>query len=160
MKFRLFVLLALFACSTWVGKAQAYVGGSFAILNNFNYGGTFVQIAPEIGVSLTDKFGIGGSLGYYSIEGTGALFFAPYARVTFVKKGLLSLFADGGVDLFLDDEVSFGVGITPGILVDTNTKFSFFAKYGYLGYSNTPINISSGINLSSNNLNIGFYYNF
>jgi hypothetical protein len=159
MKFRLFVLSALLACSAWIGKAQVYTGGSFTILDSS--GNTFIHIAPEIGVKLNDKFALGGSLSYYSIEGAGAFSVTPYARFTFVKKGLLSLFADGSVDVCLyDPDLYFGVGITPGLLVDTDTKFSFFAKCGYLGYSDTPFNQNSGISMSSTNLNMGFYYNF
>jgi hypothetical protein len=89
------------------------------------------------------------------------LLFTPYARLTFFKKGLFNLFADACVNLYWSDpKLYFGAGIIPGILLKTNTAFSFFAKYGYLGYSDTPVNRSSGISLSSTNLNVGFYYNF
>jgi hypothetical protein len=158
MKSRLFILLAFLACSVLNGKAQVFTGGSFRILDNA--GSTFIHIAPEIGVNLDEKFALAGSVAYYNLDGSSIVGFSPYVRYTFVKKGLLSLFADGGVDLFLDDKVYLGVGITPGILVNTNTPVSFFAKYGYLGYSDTPVNQNSGINLSSSNLIIGFYYNF
>ncbi|MDR3141644.1 MAG: hypothetical protein LBU37_07975 [Tannerellaceae bacterium] len=159
MKFRLFVLVAFLSCSALNGKAQVYTGGSFTILDNS--GSTFIHIAPEIGVKLNDKFALGGNVAYYNIEGASYFSVAPYARLTFVKLGLLSLFADGSVDLFWSDPgLNFGAGITPGVLIDTNTRFSFFAKCGYLGYSDTPVNPNSGVSLSSTNLNIGFHYNF
>jgi hypothetical protein len=134
------------------------MGGSFRILDNSE--NTFIHIAPEIGTNLNEKFAVAGSLAYYNLDGSSMVGFSPYVRYTFVKKGLLSLFADGGVDLYLDDQVYLGVGITPGILVNTHTPVSFFAKYGYVGYGNTPINQISGINLSTSDLTIGFYYNF
>ncbi|MDR3141189.1 MAG: hypothetical protein LBU37_05640 [Tannerellaceae bacterium] len=158
-KFRLFILFAFLSFSLLIGKAQVYTGGSFTMLDNS--GSTFIHIAPEIGVNLNDKFALGGNVSYYHINGASDFSFTPYARLTFFREGLLNLFADACVNLYWSDpELYFGAGIIPGILLKTNTAFSFFVKCGYLGYSDTPVNQSSGISLSATNLNVGFYYNF
>ena len=54
------------------------------------------------------------------------------------------------------------IGLRPGIAVKLNDHFSFIAKYGFLGYRKN-VNTSGdsfGLMLTSEDLSIGFHYNF
>lgn len=54
------------------------------------------------------------------------------------------------------------IGLRPGIAVKLNDHFSFVAKYGFLGYRRN-VNTSGdsfGLMLTSEDLSIGFHYNF
>ncbi len=54
------------------------------------------------------------------------------------------------------------VGLRPGIAVKLNDHFSFIAKYGFLGYRRNVKHSgdSFGLNLTSEDLSIGFHYAF
>jgi hypothetical protein len=173
MKQKLFFSVLLIAASAFTAKAQFYAGGTFSILSSFpsiningisitaNVGGGFLDISPEVGYNLNEKWAIGGKLSVPVIGGGCVPSFSPYGRYTFYRNNAISLFADGGVDfVWSDPQMHYGAGITPGIMFKTNDRFSFFGKCGYIGYSETPLNTTKGISLSSNNLKIGFYYNF
>ncbi len=159
MKLKGLFLFLLIASFPLLGKAQTYAGGSLSILD---YSGTsYVKIAPEVGYNFNDKWAFGGKLGYYNYDGEDAFSISPYARFTFFRKGIFSMYADAGVELYLADSDTYcGVGITPGLAVRATDHISFFAKYGFLGYNNTPLTKSTGINLDTNNISLGFYYNF
>jgi hypothetical protein len=171
MKKRLFISFCIIFFSAFAAKAQFYAGGSFAVLNSpaYNFNGvsittggegTFINISPEVGYNLNGKWAVGGKASVLVLDGGSILFLSPYARLTFYRNNAISLFADGGVDFAWSGQMYFGAGITPGIMFKANDHFSFFGKCGYIGYSDTPLNVTKGISLSSNNLNIGFYYNF
>lgn len=159
MKRKILIFAFLISACSFVAKSQFYVGGSFSILDTS--AGTQVIIAPDFGYQLNEKWAIAGELGYYHLDGYNALSISPYARYTILEKGIISLFADGGVELFVSDsDTSWGIGITPGLAVKATNHLSFYAKYGYLGYSDTPLFDVKGISLQSNNLRVGFYYTF
>jgi hypothetical protein len=172
MKLKLFFSVLLIAASAFTVKAQFYAGGTFTILDSpsfsingmsitLNGAGTLINISPEVGYNLNEKWAIGGKLSVLVIGDGSISSFSPYGRYTFYRNNAISLFADGGVDFVWSDlEMYYGAGITPGIMFKANDRFSFFGKCGYIGYSHTPLNATKGISLSSNNLNIGFYYNF
>lgn len=171
MKKILFISFCFIFFSALTAKAQFYAGGSFAILGSstFEIGGVsittnkggLINIAPEVGYNLNGKWAVGGKASMLLVGGGSILSFSPYSRLTFYRNNAVSLFADGGVDFtWTDPNMYYGVGITPGILFKATPHFSFFGKYGYIGYSETPLNTTKGISLSSNDINIGFYYNF
>jgi hypothetical protein len=82
----------------------------------------------------------------------------------------------GAVRLFLDGTAALGfvkvkdgdttkagqVGLRPGIAVKLNDHFSFIAKYGFLGYRRNinTLGDSFGLELTSEDLSIGFHYAF
>ena len=54
------------------------------------------------------------------------------------------------------------LGLRPGIAVKLNDHFSFIAKYGFLGYRRNinTLGDSFGLELTSEDLSIGFHYAF
>ncbi len=66
-----------------------------------------------------------------------------------------------------DTLFAFGIGFKPGISINPTDKFSIVAHIGELGYwgandAGKAAGLTShwGLNFSTLNLNIGFYYNF
>ena len=93
---------------------------------------------------------------------------------SYYESGIVRLFLDGTASIGFDkvkdgDTFKRGqVGLRPGIAVKLNDNFSFIAKYGFLGYRRNmdydedyaPIKHSFGLNLTSEDLSIGFHYAF
>lgn len=176
-----FLLLAAMAIMTLGASAQNwYAGGQFTFGRTTESASrvksTQVTVLPEIGYNITDNFAIGSILGvsYRKSGGEEKTIFKvnPYARYTYFNTGSLNLFMDGGVDLGIgrahgSTAVEYGIGIRPGFSFDVTDHFSLVAHIGFLGYQggnrpakNNGANENWGLNLSSNNLMFGFYYNF
>ena len=93
---------------------------------------------------------------------------APYIRWSYYQNDAVRLFLDGTaaigfVKIKDGDTTKAGqIGLRPGIAVKLNDHFSFVAKYGFLGYRRN-VNTSGdsfGLMLTSEDLSIGFHYNF
>lgn len=171
MKKGLLVLVVLLA--TLAVKAQGvYVGGSFSIWRASTENSTSFMIAPEIGYNFNEKWALGAELGYSHDYLKGAyinsLAVAPYIRWSYYQNDIVRLFLDGtaaiGFNKVKDsDTTKFGqIGLRPGIAVKLNDHFSFIAKYGFLGYQkNVRSNGDAfGLQLTSEDLSIGFHYEF
>lgn len=178
------ILMAVMSVMTLTAAAQnLFVGGSIAAWRNHDDKVTTITIAPEVGYNLNSNWAIGTVLGWTNIhrsEITGNLVdFDPYARYTFFKKGMVSLFVDGGVDLGFgkvsydgedsDTAVKYGIGFKPGIALALNDRCSIEAHAGFLGYRGTNDAAKDlldshyegwGFDFSGYNLSFGFYYNF
>lgn len=173
------------ACAAIIGAmglhAENYhVGGNLGIWRNVTDKTTSVTIKPEISYSLSDQFLVGTEIGYQYRGTKGAhnsqFVIDPYARYTYFKQGIVGLFVDGGVDFGLgrtswkgghsDCSVNLGVGLKPGVAIDVTKNFTFVAKFGFLGYqyANKAARVGgfkTGFGFDfSNDLNLGFYYNF
>ena len=167
------LLLVVVLLATLAVKAQEiYVGGSFNVWRNSTENTTSFKIAPEIGYNFNETWGLGAELGYAHNYIKGATVnsasFVPYVRWSFYNNETVRLFLDGTAGLEIQkikdgETLKAGlVGIRPGIAVKLNDHFAFVAKYGFLGYQR---NISAdgdsfGLDLTSENLSIGFHYNF
>lgn len=68
----------------------------------------------------------------------------------------------GGAGISVNpDNTGAEIGFKPGLALEICEHFSFIAKYGFLGYRNNYLGSSvSGISLSSENLSLGFHYEF
>ncbi len=157
------VILSLFVLFISItAGAQYYAGGGLSLVHNKHYDVTIFQIAPELGYHLTDKWAIGASVSFTHSKDYNAFGFNPYARLTIFEKSIIRLFIDGGPELIKveDMDMGFAIGLEPGILIKAADFLSFAVKYGFLGYQNEHAGGVSGLNLSSNNLLIGFYYTF
>ena len=178
-----FLLMAVMAIMTLGASAQSskwYAGGqvTFGRTTESASGvkSTQVTVLPEVGYNLTDNFAVGSVLGvsYRKSGGEEKTVFkvSPYARYTYFSSGKVNLFVDGGVDLGIgrahgSTAVEYGIGFRPGISFDLNEKFSLVAHVGFLGYqggnhaakeNGAPENW--GLDLNSNNIMFGLYYNF
>lgn len=167
------VLLLFVAMATLSVSAQGvYMGGAFSLWRNDDADRTSFEIAPEVGYNFNEKWAVGATLAfsYESInDNSGSLFlFAPYARYSFYENKLVRLFVDGGFaigaldgDYEGDSSTAFEIGFKPGIAIKLNDHFSLVAKYGFLGYGNENMSTSGvGLRLNSEDLSLGFHYEF
>lgn len=183
-------MLAALAAVSMNAQNNMYVGGSLGFATTTYDGdtqGTAFSILPEFGVQLSDKWGVGVTVGYNWMKNNGtpdltsdSFEFAPYVRFTPVKLGSVNVFVDGVVgfttgnveaavgSVVVDNKfTNWGIGIQPGIAYNINEKFSLVAKFGNLlaFTSNKPkdgkaTNTFSVLDLNGNDLSFGFYYNF
>ena len=138
-------------------KAQdIYVGGSLNVWRNSTGNTTSFKVAPEIGYNFNETWALGAELNYsheYVKQVTAnTVTVAPYIR--------WSYYQNDAVRLFLDGTAAIGfVKIKDG---DTTKAGQIVAKYGFLGYRRN-VNTSGdsfGLMLTSEDLSIGFHYNF
>lgn len=166
------VLLLFVAIATLSVSAQdMYVGGSFGLWRNSDQNQTSFTVAPEVGYNLNEKWALGVELNYthkYNEVATNAFAIAPYARYSFYENKAVRLFVDGGFGFVTakQDEADavngFQIGFKPGIAVKLNKQFSLVAKCGFLGYQDDYSESGSafGFDMSSENLTLGFHYEF
>lgn len=177
------LLMAAFAVATLTANAQVWVGGSLgfnSVTPKDGDAATTISFAPTVGYNLSDNLAIAIELGVVSenkfATGNGASKFgmtvAPFARYTFFKSGIASLFIDGGFGLNTykydisgsDSQTGWHVGVRPGLAISLSEKCSIVATMGYLGYQKG--NKANGeynrfaLNANGNGLNFGFYYTF
>lgn len=169
-KFVFILMVAFIAIIS--ADAQVYVGGSFNFTRDKNSDQTNFTIAPELGYNLSKQWAIAAEIGFTHIKKdeikVNVFNFAPYARFSFFEKSIVRLFLDGGVGISTsqiesnDRENGFEIGIKPGIALDICKNLTFVTKYGFVGFRDDYKynNSISGISLSSEDLSIGFHYEF
>ena len=144
-----------------VGAQEVYIGGGFTVGSTDD---EFVfQISPEVGCHLTDQWAVGGEIGYMHYDNYNRFQFAPYARYTFYKTGIVGLFVDGTVGIAAGDgDTGFRLGLRPGLSLTATEHLSCVTKVGFLGYSDSYNGTSdfAGVNFDTENISIGFHYNF
>ncbi len=122
-----------------------------------------------MGYDFNKRWSIGLALGFEYLDagyyGSASVFtFSPYARWNYMNKGIFSLFLDGGFGFAFNDMEGFQIGITPGLSLRISDHFTFLAHIGFLGYRQDYFNggfgEGYGLQLSSQDLKIGFYYKF
>lgn len=137
---------------------------------------TQVTVLPEVGYNITGDFSVGTKVGvqYRKTGGEEKTVFQidPYARYNYYTNERVRLFVDGGVDLGIgrahgSTAVQYGIGFRPGVSFAVSDNFSLVAHVGFLGYQggNRPAKNNGapenwGLDLNTNNLMFGFYYNF
>ena len=176
-----FLLMAAMAVMSLGASAQDwYTGGQLTFGRTTEQPSgvksTQVTVLPEIGYNLTDNFAVGSVLGvsYRKSGGEEKTVFKvnPYARYSYFKNDRVSLCVDGGVDFGIGRAKGRtagedGIGLRPGISYNISQKLSLVAHVGFLGYQsgNRPAKHNGaaenwGLDLNSNNLMFGLYYNF
>ena len=154
--------------------AQVYVGGSIAtwLDNNNDVETRTLEFLPEVGFSINRMWSIGTVLGFSQkrVESTTTyetFEFSPYARLSYFRTDFVRLFVDGTISAYSskygssDTQTTIGIGFKPGVALDFSKKVSFVAKFGFMGYRQYDEDHDAlGIDLSGNNLSIGFYYTF
>lgn len=151
----------------WLGGTVAYAHDNTAGIKT-----DWLSIAPEAGYDFNKKWSVGVAVSYDYIKektesdkGSGDIFtVSPYARYTFCRAGILSVFVDGGVGFAFGDSDGFKAGLTPGLSVKITERVSFLTHIGFIGYRKDHFNggngESYGLKLSSSDLKFGFYYKF
>ena len=172
------LVIAAIACAAVSANAQVYVGGSLGFWSDKQTTGstdvktTTINILPEIGYNISDQWAVGTVIGWEHSkvkdqDAANAFTIAPYARYSFYRNDLVSLFIDGGVGFTstkvgdADAVSSFNVGFKPGLSVKLSDNFSILAHYGFLGYeSYNDDHDAFGLDLNGNSLSFGLYYSF
>ena len=172
------VMLLFVVCAAMTVSAQVYMGGTAGFWRNDKDDAdeTKFAIVPEIGYNFSDKWAIGGELGYrYTKKPSfknNTFFVAPYARYTYCETGIVRLFLDGGFGIAStkidggDRETGFEIGIKPGVAIKLNDTFSLITKVGFLGYRDDyDVNEEGkgngfGLGLSGADIRFGFQVNF
>lgn len=161
---------------------EIYVGGSLGVMHNSTTDVTAARILPEIGYNMSDQWAVGTVIGYSytgnNAVGNHSFELDPYARFTFYKNGMVSVFCDGGIDFSLGAthykhggstkaSATIGIGLKPGIALNLSPKFSIVAHTGLIGYTyaNNAAKAAGkfsggGIDLYNAPLTFGLYYNF
>lgn len=169
--------LALFAVMAISASAQLNVGGTLNAWRNGTDHETRITIMPEVNYDLSEKAAIGTEIGWdhKHIPGVTTNLFgiAPYLRYNWLKAGKVTLFCDGGFNLFAgkatakgsDTSTTYGIGFKPGVCFHVNEKFSLVAKFGFLGYQGANDAAKDagytegwGFHFTGNNLQLGFFY--
>lgn len=169
--------LALLAVMAISASAQLHVGGTLNAWRDGTNHETRITIMPEVNYDLSEKAAIGTEIGWDHKHETGLttnLFgIAPYLRCNFIKSGKVTLFVDGGFNLFAgkatykgaDTSTTYGIGFKPGIAYSISEKCSLVAKFGFLGYqgANDAAKVAGytdgwGFHFTGNNLALGFFY--
>jgi hypothetical protein len=144
-------------------------------------------IQPEIGYNFNSQWAVGLGIGYeykhYCGTKTSDNFFNfnPYARWSYFRtsNNLVQLFIDGTVgfgagvrDVDVDGYDShtactWEVGFRPGVAFNLTDRFSIVAHLGFLGYQGANHTAekmgkhnAGGLDLSTENLTLGFFFNF
>lgn len=178
------IVAALFMAVS--ANAQVYVGGNIGIgSSKLNDGDnvTTYAVLPEVGYNFNKTWAIGTVAGFgkgnpVSIEGESANYVTvqPYVRCTFFHSQFVNVFVDGGFGYIHYNHAgnpggasvnAWQVGLKPGLAVNLNSKISFVAHVGFLGYktakpdySGAPTSDAWGMDLDGNNVTFGINYNF
>lgn len=174
---KLFCALMLMVCAL-AANAQVWVGGSLGFSTIDPSGPassvTTLNIAPTVGYKLSEKWEIAATLeevAVFADQNVNALYFAPYGRYNFVKKGIATIFVDGGLLVGFqnfdegmnktDSHTTFGVGFRPGVKIELSEHLGLEAKTGYLGARFVTDSYSQfGFGVNNENLSLGLVYEF
>ena len=173
MKKIMLMCALLFATFTMYAQGEKwYVGGTVNFWHDNDEDNTTFTLAPEVGYNFNEQWSVGGEIAFShsspaSIK-RNAFWLAPYARYTFLRKGIFGLFVDGGLGFSTskvkshDAENGFEIGFKPGFFLQVSDNFRILAKYGFLGYRDDFANVGSksGLVFDTNDLRFGIQYQF
>ena len=99
MKKILMSMVALFAAVTMNAQNEMYVGGTLNFQTKANAANkSVITVAPEIGMSLNEQFGVGAVLSYTASQDVYNEFkINPYLRYNALEIGKVKVFVDGGI---------------------------------------------------------------
>lgn len=173
--------LVVMAVMAVAASAQLYVGGEVSAWRNDGDHTTTASILPEIGYNLDEQWAVGTTIGWQHAHQSGInnnlVVFHPYARYTFFKSGIVSIFCDGTAGFgagktswdggHSDTAWTWQIGFRPGVAFKCSDRFSVVAHFGFLGYNGANDAAKEagyadewGLRFSGNDLSLGFYVNF
>lgn len=180
------VLVAFFAVLGFVSvQAQVRLGGSVKVWYDNESEVTTYTLMPEFGYKLNDKWEVGTFIGFNggalsdSDRKTASSFaFKPFARYTFLRAGIFSMFCEGGFDIVagnagsmsrgykeFDNSTAFAIGFRPGVDIELTEHWSLESHLGFLGYSANEHYVfgayNPGVGFSfANAMSLGLIYQF
>lgn len=136
-KFLLIAVLAVLGAVS--AKAQVRLGGEVSVWYNNDTENTSYAFMPEIGYKLNDRWEVGTEIGFTGHSNQSGLNFkmAPFARYTFLRAGMFSMFGEGGFAVATSKhrDTAFNIGLRPGIDVELSEHWSLEAHLGFLGFA-------------------------
>ena len=170
------MLVVVLLATVAVNAQDMYLGGGVSLWRNNDTHATSFLLTPEFGVNLSEKWAVGGELGFahskYSendvtVKGTGFAI-APYARYSFYENKIVRLFVDMGVGFSTqkikggDSTNGFAIGLKPGVALKLNDSFSVVSKLGFAGYRDDYYKGENGFGVSfdTENISLGVLYTF
>lgn len=180
--FTLLILTGLTVGTKAQEEAKLWIGGTFNVstykVKDVDGSAKNFTIAPEVGVNLSDKWGLGLAIGYSHVDSHSSdykaneFFINPFARFTYFRRDLASLFIDGGIEYGtshrLGNEKSgneLEIGFKPGVAFNVAPNVKLLAKVGFLGYNHTKAANSTktdsfGLNLDLSQIQLGVNFLF
>lgn len=181
-----FVLVAVFAVLGFVAaQAQVRLGGAVNLWYNQESEVTTYTLMPEIGYKLSDQWEVGTFIGFNggaksdsNVKTAFSFAFKPFARYTFLRSGIFSMFCEGGFDLVcgnagsmtsghkqFSNSTAFAIGFRPGIDIELTEHWSLESHLGFLGYSANEKGVfgayDPGVGFSfANGTSLGLIYQF
>lgn len=181
-----FVLVAFFAVLGFVAaQAQVRLGGSVKVWYDNESEVTTYTLMPEFGYKLNDKWEVGTFIGFNggalkdsNMKTAFSFAFKPFARYTFLRSGIFSMFCEGGIDIVagnsryisnghkdFDNSTAFAIGFRPGIDIELSEHWSLESHLGFLGYSANEKGVfgayNPGVGFSfANGTSLGLIYQF
>lgn len=184
--------LAAIAAVTFSASAQEnfYVGGTVGLGVNSGGGNTTVGfiLEPEGGWYFNEKMAVGVKLAFedtgWDTENHFIFGFTPYYRWAFAQVGNVEFFGDAGFTLgshtqswksagsgsYTDTGFRWGIGVTPGIMINAIGNFKVVVNLLTLGYSRTSFSSGSvftsssavafGLNFITQGPSVGIEYKF
>lgn len=176
------MMIAVLAVAALSANAQMWVGGSIGFSTDKTKAedievssGTNVDLSPEVGYNLNEKWAVGMALSYghysaktytyagESVSGMANQFsIRPFVRYTYVKVGNFSAFCDGlltygtahiqGMDNNFNES---SVGIAPGISYAISPKISLVAILGGMSYEHDWYKVNDNVTIKTNKFNFG-----
>ena len=146
-------------------ESKWFATGSFRLWHDNEAAETLFSVIPEVGYNFNEKWAVGLEVGYSHEGSYDELIFSPFARFTYYRNNLVSLFVDGNIGYCGDFDINgVEIGLKPGIALNLNKHFSLQAKFGFLGYRNDyegKLSDGFGIDLNpANALSFGIHYEF
>ena len=166
-KFLLIAVLAVLGAVS--AKAQVRLGGEVSVWYNNDTENTSYAFMPEIGYKLNDRWEVGTEIGFTGRSNESGVNFkmATFARSTFLRAGMFSMFGEGGFAVATSKhrDTAFNIGLRPGIDVELSEHWSLEAHLGFLGFATNKDGIAgmqeSGFGFDfANGTSFGLIYQF
>lgn len=145
------ILAAIFAAVSFVStQAQVRLGGEFSVWYDSKDKSTDYVVRPEIGYKINNLWEVGTTIGFAGNSDESGLSFnmAPFARYTFIRAGIFSMFGEAtvGVATRKHCDTAFHIGLRPGVDLELSRHWSLEAHLGFLGYSANNDHIAGAYN--------------
>ncbi|MCD7930786.1 MAG: porin family protein [Tannerellaceae bacterium] len=187
-----FAMTLVTMTSVLAQERTMWIGGSLGVSHSenkldgtgTNTKQTNIDILPELGVFVSERFAIAIRAGYEHTKVKSVddgmeskskghdVVINPFVHYTFLNGTIGSLFVDGGVGTKFGKSAGstlteFFVGIKPGAMINIGNGFSLLTTFGNFGYNHTTLkthpktkynDLNFGFNLD--NVTMGLIYNF
>lgn len=162
MKRLIIIAAAIFLGFSANAQSNWYVGGAFNV-SGASYSDPEIVIAPVVGCSLSDTWGLGLSMSFASEAVPAGVSLDPFVRYNCASLGKnVNFFVDGILPLrfnYMDSgKFGYGLRIRPGFAFSLSDKVALATHLGDFSFFNIDGNSSWNAGLDGNALSLGFYF--